>query len=136
MSIYRDRDRIYRYVHTFEPVKETPAQALKADAISEEQYGSMRKAQPVNTPLPRTLTWVSRLPVGIRPTALLDKFPRIANVLAATWGDSKAFGAYMDSLLTDKRGNRRGFPADVLRELGALGFFEHQEQGNSETQSG
>jgi hypothetical protein len=128
MSIYRDRDRIFRDVHTFESIKETPAEALKADAIAEDQYRSMRKAQPVNTPLPRTQTWIAGLPVDVRPTALMDKFPRIANVLAATWGDSKAFGAYMESLLTDKRGNRRGFPVDVVRELGVLAFFEHQEQ--------
>jgi len=76
------------------------------------------------------LTWIAGLPVNIRPTVLMDKFPRIANVLAATWGDSKAFGVYMESLLTDKRGNRRGFPADVTRELGVLAFFEHQEQSH------
>lgn len=128
MSIYRDRDRIFRDVHTFESRKETPDEALKADTIAEDNYGSMRKAQPVNSALPRTLTWVAGLPLDIRPNALMDRFPRIANVLAATWGDSKAFGAYMESLLTDKRGNRRGFPVDVLRELGVLAFFEHQQQ--------
>jgi hypothetical protein len=126
MSIYRDNNRGYRDVHTFERIEETAAQTLKTNTLSEEQYGHLRKAAPVNTPLPRTLTWAADLPPEVKPTALMDKYPRIANVLAQTWGDPKEFGAYMESLLTDKRGNRKGFPADVLRDLGALALFQHQ----------
>lgn len=31
----------------------------------------------------------------------------------------------MDSLLTDKRGCRKGFPTDVIAELGALDIYRH-----------
>ena len=34
MSIYRDRDRIFRDVHTFESIKETADEARKADTIA------------------------------------------------------------------------------------------------------
>ena len=47
-------------------------------------------------------------------------YPRIANVIAAAWRDSKALRSYMDCLFTDKRGDRQGFPPDVLDELLAL----------------
>ena len=71
-------------------------------------------------PVPHTLQWADALPPGVRPTALLRQFARIANLIAATWRDSEHFDAYMGSLLTDTRGNRRGFPVEVLRELEAL----------------
>ncbi|HKE40146.1 MAG TPA: hypothetical protein VKG21_09935 [Casimicrobiaceae bacterium] len=52
--------------------------------------------------------------------ALMRQFARVANLIAATWGDLEAFETYMESLLTDKRGNRKGFPPDVVAELSAL----------------
>ena len=50
----------------------------------------------------------------------MSKFPRIANLLAALWQDPNSLRRYVDDLLVDKRGNRQGFPVDVLRELFAL----------------
>ena len=55
--------------------------------------------------------------VEVQPRSLLYKFPRIANLMAAMWPDPNSFRRYMDDLLVDKRGNRQGFPVDVLREL-------------------
>src|SRR6202022_2035021 len=79
-----------------------------------------RKAAPANMPLPRTLNWVEDLPSSVKPTALLRQYARIANVFAATWNDPKALNSYMKCLLRDDRGNRKGFPPDVLREILAL----------------
>ena len=79
-----------------------------------------RKAAPANVPLPRTLDWAEDLPSSVKPTALLRQYARIANVLAATWDDPKALSPYMDGLLRDNRGNRKGFPPDILSELLAL----------------
>lgn len=79
-----------------------------------------RKAVPANMPLPRTLAWVQGLPASVKPTAVLRHYARIANVLAAAWDDPKAVGSYMDCLLRDDRGNRKGFPPDVHGELLAL----------------
>jgi hypothetical protein len=83
----------------------------------------LRRGQPLNQALPATWRWVEGLPPQIRPLSLLDKFPRIANVLARTWPDAPSFAAYVDSLLQDRRGGRRGFPSDVRSELMMLRHF-------------
>ena len=55
--------------------------------------------------------------------ALIRQFARIANLIAATWSNREYFETYMESLLTDQRGNRQGFPPDVLAELSALEVY-------------
>jgi hypothetical protein len=53
-----------------------------------------------------------------QPIAGLPKrFPHVFNRIAATWHDPPALLEVLDDLLVDKRGGRRGFPADVLAEL-------------------
>jgi hypothetical protein len=49
-------------------------------------------------------------------SALETRFPRIARELAARWR-SPGIDFYIDSLLIDTRGDRMGFPADVLEEI-------------------
>jgi hypothetical protein len=88
------------------------------DEVAEQKH--LRKSNPAKMLLPRTSMWVDRLPSVVQPIALVRRFARIANLIAATWDDPKSFDAYMESLLTDKRGKRKGFPADVLAELEAL----------------
>ena len=88
-------------------------------------YAHMRKAAPANVPLPRTLEWVESLPRPLRPHVLVTNFPRIANQIAAAWSDPEHFDAYMDSLLTDKRGGRKGFPLEIVTELAALELYRH-----------
>jgi hypothetical protein len=60
-------------------------------------------------------------------SALERHFSRIAQELATRWqhGD---IDAYLDSLLMDDRGNRQGFPADVLAELMFLSSLRWQLQ--------
>jgi transposase len=123
MSIYRND--IYRMNDVFMAGSENARlglrQTLPRIDVREEEYKHQRKASPANTPFPRTQAWAAALPNDIRPTALLRRYARIANLIAATWADAKAFDTYMESLLTDKRGgSRQGFPADVLRELTTL----------------
>ncbi len=79
-----------------------------------------RKAPPLNQLLPVTEKWIQTLPEEVRPRALLPQFPRIANKLARTRDDPGEFCMYLDQLLTDQRGARRGFPADVHNELSVL----------------
>jgi len=55
--------------------------------------------------------------------ALMRQFARVANLIAATWGHLEHFETYMESLLNDKRGNRKGFPPDVMAELVALEVY-------------
>jgi hypothetical protein len=85
-----------------------------------EGHKRLRKEARANTPLRCTLMWVASLPPDVQPTALVRHFARIANLIAATWRDPKSFEICMESLFIDKRGNRQGFPPEVLAELVAL----------------
>lgn len=81
----------------------------------------LRKTQPVNHLLPITMRWLRGLPQDIRPTALIQRYPRIANLVALDWKKPAACRRYLNELLFDhRRGNRQGFPLDVHRELEAL----------------
>jgi len=64
--------------------------------------------------------WVDEMPQGLAPQQLAKEYPRIANRLALCWNDPKLATAVLDSLLTDKRGGRRGFPRGIDQELRAL----------------
>jgi hypothetical protein len=93
--------------------------------VAADEYRHMRRAAPANVPLRRTMEWVESLPPRLRPHALMNRFARIANQLAAMWGDLECFEPYMESLLTDKRGNRNGFPPEVLAELADLERYRY-----------
>ena len=113
MSIYR---RTERFSANDDRVDEGPCPA-GAPPAPDADWTKRRKTEPVNGLLKPTFNWASTLPVEVQPRALLYKFPRIANLLAAMWPDPNSFRRYIDDLLADKRGNRQGFPVDVLREL-------------------
>ncbi|HET9763575.1 MAG TPA: hypothetical protein VFR50_08680 [Casimicrobiaceae bacterium] len=84
---------------------------------SERDPKANRRREPFNQPLPGTLRWVESFPEAIRPNAVLDKFPRIANALARAWNDREQLRMELDQLLVDRRTGRRGFPPDVYNEL-------------------
>lgn len=65
-------------------------------------------------------SWLYSLPGDVRPTALCDRYPRIANRLALCWADPVLTARILDDLLNDKRGGRKGFPGDVAKELSCL----------------
>jgi hypothetical protein len=67
-----------------------------------------------------TLQWLAALPADVRPQHLPTKFPRMANMLGCRWADRQACLAYLDDLLIDKRGTRRGFPLEIVEELASL----------------
>jgi hypothetical protein len=64
--------------------------------------------------------WLMRLPQPLRPNELSQRFPRLANALAAVWGDAPRAAEALDGLLVDRRGGRRGLPDAVRAELQAL----------------
>jgi hypothetical protein len=76
-----------------------------------------RRVQPLNQQLPSTAKWAAGLPAAVQLPALLQTFPRIANAVARLWRDDVALQLYLDELLTDRRGGRRGFPPDIQLEL-------------------
>ena len=98
--------------------KEKSDAERRAEAAREEVERQKRsRGTPNNAPLPRTLTWAASLPADVRPHELLRGFGRIANLIAASWNDPDATYHYLDGLLVDRRGNRQGFPPEVMSEL-------------------
>jgi len=85
-----------------------------------ESYGHLRKSSPPTEPLRRTTSWFASLPPEVQPFVLLRRYARVANLIAATWHEPELFRTYMESLLIDRRGGRRGFPPNVRSELLAL----------------
>ena len=128
MSVYRTLDE--------GPVSEFSTQrvALKrkrADASgAPRSLGDARHRRyggAVSEPLPVTFRWIARLPRDVQPLELLRQFPRVANALATSWTDGDAFRACLYNLLIDRRGNRKGFPQEVVGELLALrSWFEER----------
>jgi hypothetical protein len=121
MSVYRRFDRLPSSdMYALRAKRETPAPSQATSphgALAKEDYKRLRKAAPASEPLARTLEWSESLPPNVQPTALLRRYARIANVIAAVWRDPKSLRSYMDCLCTNDRGNRQGFPPDVLHEL-------------------
>ena len=113
MSIYRTDEH---FAPTDDRVDREP-RATGAPAQPETDWTRRRRTEPANGLLKPTFAWASTLPVQVQPRSLLYKFPRIANLTAAMWPDPDSFRRYIDDLLVDKRGNRHGFPVDVLEEL-------------------
>jgi hypothetical protein len=72
---------------------------------------------------PAAFRWLARLPETVRPSQLPQRFPRIANRLAALWRSPTRCEPYLESLLIIDRPNRQGFPAEVTLELGNLLSF-------------
>ena len=70
--------------------------------------------------LDATVAWMNELPHTVRPTELARRFPRIANSIAELWGRIPRCEEYLDSMLIDQRGDRKGFPPAVAMELAAL----------------
>jgi len=131
MSIYRkfapsvrNANDIPSDVYAIESMKASLAHRSSPPiSLGVDEHKHLRKTTPANMPLRRTLEWVESLPPRVRPMNLLRQFARIANLIAATWADLEAFETYIQSLLTDKRGNRKGFPLDVRAELNALHVY-------------
>jgi hypothetical protein len=100
---------------------------LSSDTLPDEEGTvRLRRQTPMGEPLPITFRWIAKLPQRVRPFALLRQYPRIANMMAGMWPDQEAYHAYLHDLLTDRRGNRRGFPPEIVQELFALRV--HYEQ--------
>ena len=105
------RDPRQFYPNPFAP-KETDA--------SEESF-VRREPTPEELALsPTALAWKDQLPTEVRPQALCDMYPRLANRIAQAWESHHGCLSTLNELLTDTRGNRQGFPRSVAAELRAL----------------
>ena len=54
---------------------------------------------------------------GLSIPALAGRFPHVVNRLSECWSAPARVVDVLDELLVDRRGGRRGFPADALAEL-------------------
>ncbi|HTT11275.1 MAG TPA: hypothetical protein VMG60_10335 [Burkholderiaceae bacterium] len=91
----------------------------------DDNAASRREQRDAEALATETIEWLAGLPEEIRPEELPARFPRIANALARRWIDRDRGRAYLDDILIDKRGTRRGLPDEVAEELAALkDYFE------------
>ena len=124
MSIYRSLDEgIPSEINVSDDPRRRGAPAkpeITLPVAARDDAQRRRRAVPNNDPLAATFKWVANLPRAIRPLALLQRYPRIVNVMAQTWSDPPAFRDYMFELLIDRRGGRQGFAQNVRCELLAL----------------
>lgn len=117
-SIYRGHRPVPEDVHAHVVAHNDVAANESSDVTPFPVH--LRRAQPVAVLLPRTAAWLAEIPVKFRPVALASQFPRIANLICATWSQPVARGDYLQELLAGRRPNRKGFPSQVLRELQVL----------------
>ena len=100
------------------------AQALQQPRTDgETEWAGRRKSQPAGVILPATRHWMSSLPPDYRPDRLAIRFPRIANLIAASWDNPKECSAYIYSLLHDERVGRKGFPVEVQQDIAQLRVY-------------
>jgi hypothetical protein len=71
----------------------------------------------------RGLGWMLALPAEVRPKALAEHFPRIANHLAEQWADLSGTRLALIRLLADERGGRKGFSLQIEQEIGRLAAY-------------
>jgi hypothetical protein len=121
MSIYGRRKGVKDLLGAYHaPLHDEYRAPSHADDDGARQWAHLRRARPANRLLPIGAQWLAQLPDEVSPMALAVRYPRIVNLLALQWDDRRACSAYFEDLLQDRRGGRRGFPADVERDLSRL----------------
>lgn len=127
MSIYRARYKRSWDGNVVQSRPSHPAPVAPGYPTPAAQGGrdweKLRKTRPADYLLPHSMAWFKSLPPDVRPVVLVEKYARIANLIARHWNDSAACTAYFDELLHDRRGGRKGFPSDVYQELRSLHDF-------------
>jgi hypothetical protein len=109
-----------------------PASSV-ADQWSEERRRLLEAQRAPLREADRALTletrlWMLRLPPKLRPIALAEAYPRVANRIARDWVDGFMIDVCFEDLLIDRRGGRRGFPAAVLHEIRRLHHFNRRHR--------
>jgi hypothetical protein len=128
VSIYRRTDRVP--LNDFQAESHTRPASVATEA--EVAWTKRRMSEPANGLLKPTFAWASTLPIEIQPRTLMYLFPRIANLMAAMWQDPNSLRGYVDDLLVDRRGNRQGFPLEVLHELFKLrAYYDELHPGDT-----
>ena len=106
--------------------KKVSVQEAKQSLDVEQAKPSASKPNYKRTRIPEepllnvTRTWLASLPQDVHPVELVRQFPRIANRLRHLWKRVARCEEYLDALLVDRRGTRKGFPPKIAQELEAL----------------
>lgn len=66
---------------------------------------------------PATEAYLRSLPGLKYPQALVERFARIANMIVSLKNDKRRLREYFESLTSDTRGGRQGFPFNVLMDI-------------------
>jgi hypothetical protein len=80
---------------------------------------------------PATLQWLELLPEFARPAHFCERFPRVANQVAAVWADRRMCKAYFETLIGDDRGGRAGFGPVVRKEIVRLRAFHERAMSDA-----
>ncbi len=120
MSIYKGFRRPLSDLHVQEQVIDRTAEREIARTEATHAPLHLRRAKPCPNLLAPTARWLAALPEGVRPTALAEQFARIANQIFTTWNDPPECQKYFETLFSDHRGPRQGFPEEVLRDIERL----------------
>ena len=57
------------------------------------------------------------------PQNLERQFPRVLSKIVAAWSSRESISALFSELLIDQRGDRQGFPPEIVREIFQLSIF-------------
>jgi hypothetical protein len=79
-----------------------------------------------------TIDWFVALPSGVRPKALCERYPHVANRLARDWHDAALVVDSLTLLAEDARWGSTGFPGLIQAELQRL--LQHLAAASTETE--
>jgi hypothetical protein len=98
-----------------------------------ENWEGKRKQAPTETLSDETAAWMADLPESARPRQLALRYARIANRICKLWPERLKCERFLDDLMTDHRGGRKGFPLHIANELATLRdhYFRLHHQGKS-----
>lgn len=103
-----------------EPAVPSAAGRTRTPSDGPPDWSARRTAKPANYLLRPALEWFKQLPSDVRPVALADQYPRVLNLIVSDWNTPGACRARLDDLLSDRRGSRQGFPANIQAEIRVL----------------
>jgi len=87
-------------------------------ATGQEAFVAQRRSGPEPKAVtPEAEAFYRTLPPSDYPAKLIAAFPRIANQISIYRGNKVMLGRYLETLLVDQRGGRRGFDFGVLVDI-------------------
>ena len=98
-----------------------------------ENWEKKRKEAPTETLSDQTAAWMAEMPESVRPRQLALRYARIANRICQLWPERLKCERFLDDLMTDQRGGRKGFPLQIANELATLRdhYFRLHHHGKS-----